>query len=90
MLFVGRESRGGAGFCPGGVSRPYRSIGVFEKNLQKFLEHSEFVWHGCGHGAEGGIFWDATNQELPKSNPGAPASQRGSLSEHPSISPNIL
>jgi hypothetical protein len=31
------------------------------------LEDSEFVWHGCGHGAVGGVFRDATNQELSNS-----------------------
>jgi hypothetical protein len=34
--------------------------------LQKFLENSAFVWQGCGHGAAGGVFCDATNQELQK------------------------
>jgi hypothetical protein len=30
------------------------------------LEDSEFVWHGCCHDAVGGVFCDATNQELSK------------------------
>jgi Ca-activated chloride channel homolog len=40
--------------------------GVGEK-LQKFLEDSEFVWHGCCHGAVDSAFCGATNQELSKS-----------------------
>jgi len=37
-----------------------------EKKISNFLEDSEFVWHGCDHGATGGVFCDATNQKLSK------------------------
>jgi hypothetical protein len=42
-------------------------MGVLEKKFSEILEDSEFVWHGCGHGAAGGVFCDAANQELSKS-----------------------
>jgi hypothetical protein len=41
--------------------------GCWRKNLQKFLENSEFVWHGCCQGGVGGVFYNSTNQELSKS-----------------------
>jgi hypothetical protein len=62
-------SRGGGPGLPGGASLRNRSIGVFEKNFQKFLEDSKFVWHRCGHGAVGGAFGDTTNQELSEAFP---------------------
>jgi hypothetical protein len=66
MLILETRRPGEGRVLPGGASPPNRSIGVLEKNSQKFLENSEFVWHGCGHGAVGGVFCDATNQELSK------------------------
>jgi hypothetical protein len=63
MLILETRRPGEGRVLPGGASPPNRSIGL-EKNSQKFLENSEFVWHGCGHGAVGGVFCDATNQEL--------------------------
>jgi hypothetical protein len=38
-----------------------------EKKFAEILEDSELVWHGCCHGAVGGFFCDATDQELSKS-----------------------
>jgi len=37
MLFVGRESRGGARVLPGGASLSYRSIGLLDKNFAEIL-----------------------------------------------------
>ena len=65
-LLLGSLERRGAGFCRG-APLPYRSLGVLEKKISNFLEDSEFVWYGCDHGATGGVFCDATNQEIPKS-----------------------
>ncbi len=77
MLFLKRCPRhGGPGFA-GGVSSHYRSIGLFEKNFAEILEDSEFVWHGCCHGAVGGVFCDATNQELSKSSCAKPRYRPG-------------
>ena len=52
MLFVSRESRGGGGrVLPGGVSLPYRSVGMFEKKFaEKFWNLAET------DGAVGGAF----------------------------------
>ena len=44
----------------------YGSMGVLEKNFQKLWKILEFFWHGCCHDAVGGVFCDATNQELFK------------------------
>jgi hypothetical protein len=65
-VFLGTFERGGR-VCPGDASLLYRSMGVLEKKFSEILEDSEFVWHGCGHGAAGGVFCDAANQELSKS-----------------------
>src|SRR4029077_19350303 len=40
---------------------------VVREKFAAILEDSEFVWHGCGHGAVGGVFCDETNQGLSKS-----------------------
>jgi hypothetical protein len=50
---------------------------VLEKFCRKFLEDSEFVSHGCCHGAVGGAFGDATNQELSEAFPPNLATQYG-------------
>ena len=74
MLILKRIHRG-PGFA-GGVSSRNRSIGVFEEKFPEILEYSEFVWHGCSHGAVGGVFCDATNQELSKSSCAKPCTAR--------------
>ena len=58
-------SREGGRVLPGGVSLPYRSIGLFEKFSEIFGEFG-IAWHACGHGAAGGIFCDRQTRNSPK------------------------
>jgi hypothetical protein len=60
----GHFERGGPGFS-GAASPPYRSLAVLEKKMRNFSKRNLFGMDG--HGAAGGVFCDATNQELPKS-----------------------
>ena len=66
MLFVGRESRGGARVLPGGASLPYRSIGLLKKKFAEILEILEIFGNLADtDGAVGGAFCYATNRALP-------------------------
>ena len=59
MLFVGRESRGGARVLPGGVSLPYRSIGVLEKKFRNFWKIRNLSGTDAAR-AVGDVLCDAT------------------------------
>ena len=61
----GKSRRRGGRVLPGALL-PYRSIGVLEKKFSEILENSEFVWHGCGHGAVGGAFGLRQTRNSPK------------------------
>jgi hypothetical protein len=76
-LFFGKFRERGARVWPGGASPPNRSIGLFEKKFSEILENSRFVWLGCGHGAVGGVFCDATNRGLSKSSCAKPRYRPG-------------
>ena len=78
-MLILETRRPGGRVLLGGASLPYRSIGVLEKKFAEIFGKFEFVLVWMSPRYTRRRLRDATNQELPKSNPGAPASQRGSL-----------
>jgi hypothetical protein len=59
--------RSGDRVLPGAPLSHIDQSGYWREKFAEILEDSDFVWHGCGHGAAGGVFCDATKQELSKS-----------------------
>ena len=76
FFFWKLREEGGPGFAARRSLPIWINRGVGEK-FSEILEDSEFVWHGCGHGAVGGVFCDATNQELSKSSCAKPRYRPG-------------
>jgi hypothetical protein len=66
MLFGGTSREGGGAGFARGPPLPLIDQSGCSRKISEILEDSEFVWHGCGHGAAGGVFCDATNQELSR------------------------
>jgi hypothetical protein len=63
MLFVGRESRGGPGFCRG-ASLPYRTIGLLKKKICRNFGNSEIMEIGRQRRLQ---LWTSSKGHRPRS-----------------------